>query len=169
MSKEKQIHPSTTNLVAIVGFCVSFSVLGHLHSVLMHALGCCTWFFSLSLLVHAFSPGCYQANPAIQSEGCSRIIEDPSYIRLWQSPSKKVLMSSSEMASGSLCHFKNHLQNSTINVYVFLGIVISLYSIRFSKQFRSPKYYPFFLQEALHTTIQAVPCTLWIGEESHKQ
>lgn len=97
MSKEKQIHPSTTNLVAIIGFCVSFSVLGHLHSVLMNALGYCTWFFSLSLLVHAFSPGCFQANPAIQSEVCSRIIEDPSYIRLWQSFSKKLLMSSSEM------------------------------------------------------------------------
>lgn len=97
MSKEKQIHTSTTNLLAIVGFCVSFSVLGHLHSVLMHALGCCTWFFSLSLLVHAFPPSCCQANSAIQSEGCSRIIEDPSYIRLQQSPSKKLLMSSSEM------------------------------------------------------------------------
>lgn len=53
--------------------------------------------FLLVFLVHAFSSGCCQANPAIQSEGCSRIIEDPSYIRLWQSSSKKILMSSSEM------------------------------------------------------------------------
>ena len=98
MSKEKQIHPSTTKLGAIVGFCMSFSVFGSFAFCANACLGLLyVVLFLLVFLVHVFSSGCCQANPAIQSEGCSRIIEDPSYIRLWQSSSKKILMSSSEM------------------------------------------------------------------------
>ena len=37
MLKERETnHHLTTNLVVNVDFCMSFSVLGHLHSVLMH-------------------------------------------------------------------------------------------------------------------------------------
>lgn len=39
MLKERETnHHLTTNLVVNVDFCMSFSVLVHLHSVLMHAL-----------------------------------------------------------------------------------------------------------------------------------